>query len=773
MKTEVNIHSVAFDGNSLVAGAYDSNIVYRSADPMKKMPDVSTVSALKRPGGKNKVVVDWVGGNLVAGTSGNESAFAISRNNGKSFNDLSLIDTTLTRLRDVAVSADGNRVYLVTDDGADLSLWRKDSAWERVLAVEDKANFIVRIAPEEADVVYLAQRGVRTIYHSQDGGETEWFTRNCNIDIQDLAVESADVAYVLSREGEVSKSTSAGLVWGEAESTKLEEDTGYMLVSVNQDNLLVGSTDGYVAYSTNGNSSWSKIPRVLQGGAGKVQVVADKNFASNKTIYAASDKARQNIQRWQIGTSVHWVDTFRNILIGGIYGLVTDGSALYALELNPYQNKSTLWQCLSPTTATETSSSWDSRSTTADTDATDTQVFFGATPQALKVSEGGKLWAIKTNGTNRLYSITDIMTRLKLETPAPEFTNPINSITGIANEITFRWKRPPGATEYKMYLAYDEDFTEIITTVTKKSDQSTVVVPVGPDRAGDTKVNFSAGTTYYWRVRVTQPLYNLYSETRRFTIGTLEVTPPVIVERPPPPVISVPPPPEVKIPFPEVELPPSPPTPEIVIPPTPSPLAPVTPAYIWAIIIIGAVLVLGVIVLILMTLVDYFLIWWLQKVRYRWSRLRRKLCEAKYLRQALPVASSLADIEAYLKQVTWTMDGPFHLFDAISYPQTVWAKKKDDCDGFAILAAALLQQWEPGAKPVLLTAMLRPMRRSHTVCAFLVPGAGLWFFDNNLLRRGHYRTYAEIAAEVRGNAKLVCWDVVDPDTLQALEFHRA
>jgi hypothetical protein len=137
------------------------------------------------------------------------------------------------------------------------------------------------------------------------------------------------------------------------------------------------------------------------------------------------------------------------------------------------------------------------------------------------------------------------------------------------------------------------------------------------------------------------------------------------------------------------------------------------------------------------------------------------------------VASTLADIDTYLKQVTWTMDGPFHLFDAISYPQTVWAKKKDDCDGFAILAAALLQQWEPGAKSVLLTAMLRPMRRSHTVCAFLVPGAGLWFFDNNLLRRGHYRTYAEIAAEVRGNAKLVCWDVVDPDTLQALEFHRA
>ena len=81
------------------------------------------------------------------------------------------------------------------------------------------------------------------------------------------------------------------------------------------------------------------------------------------------------------------------------------------------------------------------------------------------------------------------------------------------------------------------------------------------------------------------------------------------------------------------------------------------------------------------------------------------------------------------------MDGPLHLYDSISYPQTVWARKKDDCDGFAILAAALLQRWEPSSRPVLLTAMLRPMRRSHTVCVFNVPGAGLWFFDNGTLRR--------------------------------------
>jgi hypothetical protein len=119
------------------------------------------------------------------------------------------------------------------------------------------------------------------------------------------------------------------------------------------------------------------------------------------------------------------------------------------------------------------------------------------------------------------------------------------------------------------------------------------------------------------------------------------------------------------------------------------------------------------------------------------------------------------------------MDGPFHLFDAISYPQTVWAKKKDDCDGFAILAAALLKQWEIGSKPVLITAMLRPMRRSHTVCGFNVPGAGLWFFDNATLHRGHFGSYADIVTEFKGKAKLVCWDMVDSDTLQTIEFHIA
>ncbi|MFC1956564.1 hypothetical protein ACFLWZ_08675 [Chloroflexota bacterium] len=77
---------------------------------------------MKNPGGESKAVIAWAGSDVVAGTSGNESAFAISRNNGKNFNDISLIDTSLTNMSDVAVSAESSVVYLVTNDGADLSL---------------------------------------------------------------------------------------------------------------------------------------------------------------------------------------------------------------------------------------------------------------------------------------------------------------------------------------------------------------------------------------------------------------------------------------------------------------------------------------------------------------------------------------------------------------------------------------------------------------------------------------------------------------------------
>jgi len=119
------------------------------------------------------------------------------------------------------------------------------------------------------------------------------------------------------------------------------------------------------------------------------------------------------------------------------------------------------------------------------------------------------------------------------------------------------------------------------------------------------------------------------------------------------------------------------------------------------------------------------------------------------------------------------MDGPFHLYDAISYPETVWAKKKDDCDGFAVLACELLKRWDPATDPTLVTVMVRPARSSHTVCAFR-EGESIRFFDNATLDEGRYESYSQVVEKVcSGVDRLVCWDVADPTALKTLEFHRA
>lgn len=172
------------------------------------------------------------------------------------------------------------------------------------------------------------------------------------------------------------------------------------------------------------------------------------------------------------------------------------------------------------------------------------------------------------------------------------------------------------------------------------------------------------------------------------------------------------------------------------------------------------------------SIIDNFLIWWLYTGRYSWSRFRRCLCERRYLTKALPSVSSLEEIEACLKQVKWTMDGPLHLFDSISYPQVTWARKKDDCDGFASLAAELLRQLNPNCNPVLVTAMLRPVRVSHTVCAFINQEGSISYFDNGSLR-DNCLTYGEVVVRISRHAqKLVCWDVRNPITLELVEFHR-
>jgi len=602
LKEGVQVHSIAFDGTNLVAGAYGSNTVYRSTDPLASSPSVKSSDSLKSPGGASKTVVAWAGEDVVAGTSGDESAFAVSRDNGKSFNDISLIDTVIINLEDVAVSADGSVVYLATSSSADdFSLWRQASSWERVLSVSG-SGFIVRLAPEDPDVVYVAEEGGSTIYYTTTGGSEKWFSRVCRYEIQDLAVESSTVAYVGCEDTRVSKTRNSGFTWDSSVSTSLAGGDVATITSLGEDLLIVGSTKGYVSYSTNGNYSWTKISKVT--GSGAAQVTAS-GLSSGDFIYAATAQDNDAIYRWEIGESTSWTKIRKDsavapvVDVDSVYGIALQDGALYVLATNE------LYLTLDPTASTV---SWSTKKA-------DVGVAFTAAPSALRVSTGSstKLWAInvKSGAADDLYSYIDTLALATpaLVAPAHGAEIAINPVSGSSYDVSFTWERPSKATAYQLQVALDYDFNEIVRDIDKEgsdpiiaSTKSTVAYIVGP--GGSSTLAYMPETTYYWRVRASEPIYSPWSAIRMFTIGALpEIQPPVqivIPPAPPAPQLVLPPTPApVQAPDIIFQTPPAPP--DIVIPPAPAAPAPITPAFIWAIVVIGAVLVIAVIVLIVRT----------------------------------------------------------------------------------------------------------------------------------------------------------------------------
>ena len=79
------------------------------------------------------------------GRPATKALFPFPTDTGTTFNDISLIDTKITNAEDVAVPVDASKVYLVTDDGTDTSVWYgTSSGWTRVLSLKGLTDFIIR-----------------------------------------------------------------------------------------------------------------------------------------------------------------------------------------------------------------------------------------------------------------------------------------------------------------------------------------------------------------------------------------------------------------------------------------------------------------------------------------------------------------------------------------------------------------------------------------------------------------------------------------------------
>lgn len=324
----LDFFSVAYNGSDLVAGVKAGTSVYYCPNPTSTTPTVSITTSYQKPGGTSNVRVAWAGTNVVAGTQGINSAFAVSKDKGATFNDVSLVDNRIVNIRDFAVSPDGGTVYSISDDNitsTQLNVWRKSAGtWEKVLSLTlptgaNAANYIVRSAPDVADNVYISNTGAAgsanvDLYYSSDKGEKSWALRSMIDAPKDIAIESAQVVYAVASNGKVYKSVNSGFTWDTGTSTGLTSTA--TIVSIKKDQLIVGGTAGTIAWSTDGSAAattWVAKTVIFAGTAGTTIITADK-LDTGGFIYVATNTPNQDIRRWKVGTSV----AFDDIILGGV-----------------------------------------------------------------------------------------------------------------------------------------------------------------------------------------------------------------------------------------------------------------------------------------------------------------------------------------------------------------------------------------------------------------------------------------------------------------------
>jgi len=278
-----------------------------------------------------------------------ESAWSVSFDDGDTWNQLSLVNTWIDYLSDVAVSPDCNKTMLVSVNLHDMSSYCDcevctgcDSVWLNAENLPEAAEYsgqwlrtwcgnltgvnanfglmsgrpergLLRLAPEETtgNTVYLVDRMTSTIYWNELETLACWKKRSATSIIShivDLGVKDESTIYALGDNGAVAMSDDHGAApsWADAVLTDI---TSGWTIAVHGEDMLVGGQAGDVVYSDDGGETFTQLKDVDT--SGYVTVAFDSYFDTNDTVYAAIYKSLTTgggVYRWVIDESTAWRD---------------------------------------------------------------------------------------------------------------------------------------------------------------------------------------------------------------------------------------------------------------------------------------------------------------------------------------------------------------------------------------------------------------------------------------------------------------------------------
>jgi len=449
-----------------------------------------------------------------------ESAFSYTIDGGSTWHQLSLIDTQISNILDLALSPNyeqDSTCFMVTW-GGEHSLWRSrdgGAQWERV-GCSTLANMgsirRVSLSPQYGNgsqAVFIAgsSGGNPAIWHSTDGGQSfsePWVTHDpttgATFPIDAWAVADDNTLLVGSYDGSnglVYRSNNGGWTYSTA-AVAGNQSLYFMALSpaYNQDKtILVGNTNGWVYWSNDNGATFEPLlgEATSPPFTGSASIAFDPNFSNNHTVYATSDKENEGIHRFVIGSSTEWVSidsTLPNNSKIGQLAVSADGT-LYASNFN---GDGGLERCLNPTYSLGPNFETVTRGL-AD----------GATLTGLWLN-GHRLWSIDTTNT-RLMTFNDSLTSpISLTSPSDGTSGIGTIINHEINDVTLDWEVLPGATHYRWQLDYDNDFSSLPPEFEDDSGAtSSRLPPLKPT------------TEYYWRVRATEPVLSPWSPKWSFT----------------------------------------------------------------------------------------------------------------------------------------------------------------------------------------------------------------------------------------------------------------
>jgi hypothetical protein len=493
-----------------------------------------------------KLTVFYAGTNLLCASQGDQNAFSLSLDNGKTWNDISLVNTSMRYIDDFAVEAAGIKTYIVSHGYSDdsvsgnnyaASVWYWDGTyWERVYLRADTVSegapvpthrYIIKASPDNFGVVYLGDAGAAgagTIYYSPDYGKESWRQRTAPLAgtiLKDLEIVDDANLYAATNVGStgyVCPLTFSGQYWNASDYIPVfgAGTTIFSITLVSDDSVVAGGASaGKVAYTTTGGNTppeWTVLNGALPAG----NVVCEAlSLAAGSTVYATSTlPGYAAIYTYVLGSSLSvWTAGHASILAAAspttayslgllIYGTGI-GQSLYYLSGNgsgatavtalerAFLPPGTFWCTLLNCT-----------------------MWGASTPDAIKGTGSdpvSTLWFTDRYGMNvwpypmrgfgetvgvfpQIKAVTDTYAYYvpAITGPANGFVVLVNAQTGIAYDITLTWVGGP------MYVvvAKDAAFLDVKAAYCVPSP-----INIGPHAINSNMVvNWQPGETYYIKI---------------------------------------------------------------------------------------------------------------------------------------------------------------------------------------------------------------------------------------------------------------------------------